>query len=194
MITKLEDLDDTEHNRRYGKEILRKSLSSPGNQWLLTLNWMISDPSLIPFAATVTFKGLVPIELKDGMKKAASYEYRKWVLNKVRRRLCRSSSKWNKVLPIDYYFAYEYEQGSFFKPTPRSNSPHHVHGIFSVGKAEATRIFNFETLELDPRLKKDIESIATVSSFLIEPLRLEEGEKWARYLLKKKSKLEFLGD
>lgn len=192
MFTRIEDLDDSEYNRRYGAEIVRKSLTDPRNQWKQEMSWILESDEWIPFAVTVSFKGLVPYEARDGMKKATDYEYRKRVLNKVRRRLCRSGSKWNEVLPIDYFRQYEYEQGSFFKPVPKSNSPHHVHAFLPVRKNLASRIFDFENDLLDERLQKDIRSIVTVSSFLIEPVRAGESEAWIRYMLKGKSEIDFL--
>ena len=190
MITKLEDLSDSEHNKRYGSEVVRKSLSSPMNQRELELNWILGNNDWIPFAATVTFKNLVACEASDGIRKATEYEYQKRVLNKVKKRLCRSSSKWNQVLPIDYFFQYEFEQGSHFKPVPRSNSPHHIHGLFPVQKEVAERIYNFQTKEMDARLVKDLKSMNRVSTFLIEPLRAEESIVWLAYMLKGKSRSE----
>ena len=188
MITKLEDLSDSEHNKRYGSEVVRKSLSSPMNQRELELNWILGNNDWIPFAATVTFKNLVACEASDGIRKATEYEYQKRVLNKVKKRLCRSSSKWNQVLPIDYFFQYEFEQGSHFKPVPRSNSPHHIHGLFPVQNEVAERIYNFQTKEMDARLVKDLKSMNLVSTFLIEPLRTEESIAWLAYMLKGKSR------
>ena len=188
MITKLEDLSDSEHNKRYGSEVVRKSLSSPMNQRELELNWILGNNDWIPFAATVTFKNLVACEASDGIRKATEYEYQKRVLNKVKKRLCRSTSKWNQVLPIDYFFQYEFEQGSHFKPVPRSNSPHHIHGLFPVQNEVAERIYNFQTKEMDARLVKDLKSMNLVSTFLIEPLRTEESIAWLAYMLKGKSR------
>ena len=190
MITKIEDLPDSEHNRRYGSEIVRKSLSSPKNQHELELNWIINKQDWTPFTITITFKNLVACEASDGLRKATEYEYQKRVLNKIKRRLCRSTSKWNQVLPIDYFFQYEFEQGSHFKPVPRSNSPHHIHGLFPVQKEVAERIFNFQSNELDARLVKDLKSMKRVSTFLIEPLRTEESFAWLAYMLKGKSRSE----
>lgn len=192
MITKIEDLEDNEYNRRYGVEIVRKSLASPRNQWRQELTWILESGEWVPFAVTVSFKELVPYEANDGMKRATDYEYRKRVLNKVRRKLCRSSSKWNQVLPIDYFRQYEYEQGSFFKPVPKAYSPHHIHALLPIRKDLANRIFDFEKGLLDERLEKDLRSIVTVSSFLIEPVRTDEAEAWARYMLKGKSEIDFL--
>ena len=192
MIAKIEELEDNEYNRRYGAEIVGKSLSSPRNQWKQELDWILKNDEWTLFAATVTFKGLVPYEATDGMRKATEYEYSKRVLNKVRRRLCRSGSKWEQVLPIDYFHQYEFEQGSFFKPIPKANSPHHIHALFPVNKSLAGRIYDFDRSSLDERLEKDLRSIVTVSSFLIEPVRVGEAEAWARYMLKGKSELDFL--
>jgi hypothetical protein len=190
MITKLEDLPDTEHNKRYGSEIVRKSLSNPKSQLELELNWIIDRQDWTPFTVTITFKNLVVCEASDGIRKATEYEYQKRVLNKIKKRLCRSSSKWNQVLPIDYFFQYEFEQGSHFKPVPRSNSPHHIHGLFPVQKEVAERIFNFQSNEMDARLVKDLKSMKCVSTFLIEPLRNEEAVAWLAYMLKGKSRSE----
>ena len=190
MITKLEDLPDNEYNRRYGSEIIKKSLSNPRNQRNLELNWILENKDWIPFAATVTFKNLVAYEATDGIRKATEYAYHKQVLNKVKKRLCRSSSKWNQVLPIDYLFLYEYEQGSHFKPVPRSNSPHHIHGLFPVTKDVATRIYDFDTNQMDSRLVKDLKSMRQVSTFLIEPLRTDESQAWLTYMLKGKSRAD----
>jgi hypothetical protein len=190
MITKLEDLPDNEYTRRYGSEIVRKSLSDPRNQFELELNWILENKDWIPFTATVTFKNLKAYEANDGYRRATEYEYGKRVLNKVKKRLCRSSSKWNQVLPIDYLFQYEFEQGSHFKPVPRSNSPHHIHGLFPVNKDVANRIYDLDTQEMDSRLVKDLRSMDRVSTFLIEPLRTEESKAWLTYMLKSKSRSE----
>lgn len=190
MITRLEDLPDTEHNKRYGSEIVRKSLSSPKNQHELELNWIVNEQDWTPFTVTITFKNLVACEASDGIRKATEYEYQKRVLNKVKKRLCRSTSKWNQVLPIDYFFQYEFEQGSHFKPVPRSNSPHHIHGLFPVQKEVAERIYDFQNHEMDARLVKDLKSMNSVSTFLIEPLRTEDSVAWLAYMLKGKSRFE----
>lgn len=190
MITKFEDLLDTDYNLKYGSEIIRKSLSNPRNQWELELNWILENKDWIPFTSTVTFKNLKAYEANDGFRKASEFEYKKRVLNKVRKRLCRSPSKWSHVLPIDYHFQYEREQGSHFKPVPRSNSPHHIHGLFPVHKDAANRIYNFESKVMDGRLVKDLGSMSLVSTFLIEPLRSDEANSWLAYMLKGKSRSE----
>ncbi len=187
MIKSINDLEPTEFNRRYGTEILQKSLSNPINQSTQILDWILESDECVPFAITITFKNLVPLETSDGMKRAVEYQFENRVLNKIKKRLSRSSSKWNLVLPMDPFFQYEYEQGSFFKPVPKSNAPHHIHGVLFVKTELAPRIFNYDLQELDVRLKKDLYSLDTVSSFLIEPLIESESDDWMNYIRKGKS-------
>jgi hypothetical protein len=156
----------------------------------LTFDWMMHNPDWQLFTATVTMKtkrlqaSKQPIE---NMKSWTTYNYKNRVLNKVRRRLCRSKFLWNKVLPIDYIYQYEFEQGSYFKQVPKDGAPHHIHAVFPVKRDLAERIFDFSIHQLDLRLHKDLRSLDCVSSFLIEPLRYEEGHKWLSYLLKDKT-------
>ena len=102
MIRTLDDLKDTEFNRRYGDEIVSKANSSPRNYYRHLLEWMVTNDDWVTFTVTVTFKNLEPFEASEGYKKAALYEYKKRVLNKIKKRLCRLSSKWNRVIPIEY--------------------------------------------------------------------------------------------
>lgn len=188
MITETTLLPDTEHNRKYGTEIVRKTLSHQRNQDKLILEHILTSPDLYPLATTVTFKNLTPLETHQGMKKATEYEYTKRVLNKVKKRLCRSRSKWNSVLPF-HFFQYEYEQGSFFKPIPTDGSPHHIHGILFIPKELLPRIYRLSEGRLDQRLNKDIRSLDKVSSYLIEPLRVSEAQAWYAYMMKGKNLL-----
>ena len=187
MLITLEDLEDNEHNRRYGREIVRKSFNSQYNQLWHKLNWIATNDEWTPFVTTVVFKNLVAVEARNGMRKAARYHYEHRALRKIKKRLCRSSSNWKYLMPYDELFVYEYEQGSFFKPVPKDNAPHHIHGLFPVRKEVASRIYDFQTCQLDERLTKDIASIDTVSSFKIEPLNLETSVAWLAYMLKEKT-------
>jgi hypothetical protein len=191
MVMKIEDLKDTEFNSRYGIEIVNKANSSPRYYYRHLLDWMVTNDEWINFTVTVTFKNLEPIEASEGYKKAAKYEYEKRVLTKIKKRLCRLSSKWNSVIPIEYFFQYEYDQGSFFKPVSTRSNPHHIHGIFPVPKSFAHRIYDFENSCLDSRLTKDLQSLQRVSTFLIEPLRSSESDAWLNYILKEKSVNDF---
>jgi hypothetical protein len=186
-LTDIEVLPDTFFNQRYGSEIIEKLKNTEKSKLALMVDWIISNDEWITFTTTVTFKNLIGYETSSSMKKATKYEYQKRVLNKVRKRLSRSRDLWKTVLPIDYLSIYEYEQGSFFKPIPKANSPHHIHGLISVKRDYASRIFDFGLLELDKRLYKDLKSIPTVSTFKIEPIRLDEAKSWVNYMTKGKN-------
>lgn len=191
MNMKIEDLKDTEFNRRYGNEIVKKTNSNPRNNYRNLFKWIVTNDEWITFTVTVTFKNLRPIEASEGFKKAARYEYEKRVLTKIKKRLCRLSSKWNSVIPIEYLFQYELDQGSLLKSVSSRSKPHHIHGIFPVPKSLAHRIYDFQSKCLDPRLSKDIKSLQRVSTFLIEPLRSGESDAWLNYTLKGKSVQDF---
>ena len=186
-LTDIEVLPDTFFNQRYGSEIIEKLKNTEKSKLALMVDWIISNDEWITFTTTVTFKNLIGYETSSSLKKATKYEYQKRVLNKVRKRLSRSRDLWKTVLPIDYLSIYEYEQGSFFKPIPKANSPHHIHGLISVKRDYASRIFDFGLLELDKRLYKDLKSIPTVSTFKIEPIRLDEAKSWVNYMTKGKN-------
>jgi hypothetical protein len=183
MIIKPENLADTNFNDRYGAEIVAKSRNSLKNHLRHELDWLVGRNDLILFTATFTFKDLTPF---GRSKRDASYCELNRALGKIKKRLCRSPSQWDTVLPLTHIFQYEYEQGSYFKPVPDRSSPHHVHGLFPVVKPLAGRMYNFTTHALDERLGKDLRSIQTVSTFLIEPLRLEDSHAWLTYMLKDK--------
>lgn len=185
FIRRIEDLPNTEYNRRYGQEIVTKSNNQQKNLNYKELEWVTGSVEWSCFTTTVTFKDLTPYETSNGMNLRTLYEYRKRVLAKIKKRLSRSSSKWNLVLPIAYA-QYEYEQGSFFKPITKSNSPHHIHGLIAVQASLANRLYNYESNELDKRLSKDLRSISTVSTYKIEPLRLDETFSWVNYMNKGK--------
>lgn len=191
MITRTEQLKDTLFNQRYGQEIVKKSLTTERNLKRQEFDWIISNSDWTVFTITVTFKNLVPLETGQGMKLATKYEYNKKVLTKIKKRLCRLSNYWDKVLPVTDFYIYEYDQTSFFKKISNNQSPHHIHGILPIPNRVLHKFYNFETGELDKRLMKDLRSLSKVSTFLIEPLRLDEKESWFNYMLKDKSPSDF---
>jgi hypothetical protein len=191
MITNTNQLKDNLHNQRYGKEIVKKSLTTERNLKRQELEWITTSPDWTVFTITVTFKNLVPLETSQGMKLATKYEYNKKVLTKIRKRLCRLSNYWDKVLPITDFYIYEYDQTSLFKKVSNNQSPHHIHGILPIPNRVLCKFYNFESGELDKRLMKDLRSLSKVSTFLIEPLRLDERESWFNYMLKDKTPSDF---
>ncbi len=191
MITRTEQLEDSLFNQRYGQEIVKKSLTTKRNLKKQELEWITSNPDWTTFTITVTFKNLVPLETGQGMKLATRYEYNKKVLTKIKKRLCRLSNYWDKVLPVTDFYVYEYDETSFFKKVSNNQSPHHIHGILPIPNRVLHKFYNLETGELDKRLMKDLKSLSKVSTFLIEPLRLDEKDSWFNYMLKDKTFSEF---
>jgi hypothetical protein len=191
MITRTEQLEDSLFNQRYGQEIVKKSLTTKRNLKKQELEWITSNPDWTTFTITVTFKNLVPLETGQGMKLATRYEYNKKVLTKIKKRLCRLSNYWDKVLPVTDFYVYEYDEISFFKKVSNNQSPHHIHGILPIPNRVLHKFYNLETGELDKRLMKDLKSLSKVSTFLIEPLRLVEKDSWFNYMLKDKTLSEF---
>ena len=191
MITRTEQLEDSLFNQRYGQEIVKKSLTTKRNLKKQELEWITSNPDWSTFTITVTFKNLVPLETGQGMKLATRYEYNKKVLTKIKKRLCRLSNYWDKVLPVTDFYVYEYDETSFFKKVSNNQSPHHIHGILPIPNRVLHKFYNLETGELDKRLMKDLKSLSKVSTFLIEPLRLDEKDSWFNYMLKDKTLNEF---
>ncbi len=191
MITRTEQLEDSLFNQRYGQEIVKKSLTTKRNLKKQELEWITSNPDWTTFTITVTFKNLVPLETGQGMKLATRYEYNKKVLTKIKKRLCRLSNYWDKVLPVTDFYVYEYDETSFFKKVSNNQSPHHIHGILPIPNRVLHKFYNIETGELDKRLMKDLRSLSKVSTFLIEPLRLDEKDSWFNYMLKDKTLSEF---
>jgi hypothetical protein len=191
MITRTDQLEDSLFNQRYGQEIVKKSLTTKRNLKKQELEWITSNPDWTTFTITVTFKNLVPLETGQGMKLATRYEYNKKVLTKIKKRLCRLSNYWDKVLPVTDFYVYEYDETSFFKKVSNNQSPHHIHGILPIPNRVLHKFYNLETGELDKRLMKDLKSLSKVSTFLIEPLRLDEKDSWFNYMLKDKTLREF---
>jgi len=191
MITRTEQLEDSLFNQRYGQEIVTKSLTTKRNLKKQELEWITTNPDWTTFTITVTFKNLVPLETGQGMKLATRYEYNKKVLTKIKKRLCRLSNYWDKVLPVTDFYVYEYDETSFFKKVSNNQSPHHIHGILPIPNRVLHKFYNIETGELDKRLMKDLKSLSKVSTFLIEPLRLDEKVSWFNYMLKDKTLSEF---
>lgn len=195
IATRTEDLLSTNYKDRYSEEILRKSASNPRNLKKKELEWLIFEhPEWTAFTITVVFKNLVPVVSNLGMEHAAHYEFQKGILTKIKRRLCRSQKHWEKVLPHPDFCVYEYEQGSFFKKLSESRLCHHIHGIFLVPERLDTKIYNFKDLCLDERLDKDINSMKSVSSFHIDPLRHEDAFSWHNYMMKSKGLDSIVGE
>ena len=183
-------LTDTVYNQTYGQEILQKSLRTQTNLRKLEYDWITQNPDWISLTITVTFKNLVPFHMTEGMKLATEYEYQKHVLTKIKKRLTRLQKYWNKVF-IYEFSVYEFDQTSYFRKSDSPRTPHHIHGIITIPREKMNRLIDPNTGTLHPRLEKDLRSIKKVSTFLIEPLRLETAHSWFHYMFKDKGRSYF---
>lgn len=150
------------------------------------LSWLADNKNIQLFAVTATFIGLKPIGLGGGMKDRTCYEYRKRVLPKIQKCLCRHRDHWEAVIPITDLYTYEYDQGSLFKKLNSRNPVHHIHGIVPVQRDRMHKIYDPETGTFSERLIKDIKSLNTVRSFDIRLIESGNEIAWLNYMQKGK--------
>lgn len=111
-------------------------------------------------------------------------EYHSRVLNKVRKAIAHGSKNFINAIPFDSFFFYEKDESSIFRITG-SRKPHHVHALIPIPKCRSFRFWSVENNDLQPRVRKDIESIDTVQSIHVDPVK--ESSTWIRYITKGKS-------
>ncbi|MBU3600098.1 hypothetical protein ICN28_06170 [Polynucleobacter sp. 30F-ANTBAC] len=179
--------ESTEYQRRYGSEIESKARVTPIKHYDRIIDFIVSNNEWAKFTITTTFTNLEVVNVTDGIRGATIDEYLHKVLWKIKKNLSSSRNQWDKLIPYECLYEYEYDVGSFFKPIPQSNSPHHIHGIVPIPNFLVPKIFNLSDGSITKRLAKDLSSIRTVSSFFIEPLRVDEAWKWVNYLKKGKT-------
>lgn len=133
-----------------------------------------------PFSITTVFKS-------SGTKPREDHwldEYRHKVVWKVNKRLSRHASELIAIHEIGCY--YEFGVSSLIKSFADKRQPHHVHGILLIPNAKVHSVWDYEGCRLHPRLTKDFQSIKTVSSVLMEPVRDGETTSWLTYSAKGK--------
>lgn len=134
------------------------------------------------FTCTVVFKPVDRINTQSRYED----EYRGRFLNKVRRRLERSSIHQPKTIPYEDCFFYERYEKSRLKVAGRRNPPH-IHSIIPIRTEQVHRFWSYDDNRLHPRLFKDLHSIDVVQDVLIEPMWKNESIKWIMYITKMKS-------
>ena len=111
-------------------------------------------------------------------------EYRQRILPKFQRRIERDPSQWANAVPFaSDLFYYEKDETSIYKRVS-GGSPHHIHGLLVIPKTRRYRIWSNEEQCLDEALKKDLNSLAYVSDWLIEPAVKGKLAFWLRYITK----------
>jgi hypothetical protein len=134
------------------------------------------------FTCTVVFKPIDRINTQSRYED----EYRGRFLNKVRRRLERSSIHQPKTIPYEGCFFYERYEKSRLKVAGRRNPPH-IHSIIPIRTEQVHRFWSYEDNRLHPRLFKDMHSIDVVQDVLIEPIRNDDPFAWLMYSTKQKN-------
>lgn len=133
------------------------------------------------FTLTVVFKsgGLVPRPARW------ESEYKTRVLQKIRRVLEPNQNNQTNAIPYEEFFYYEKDDSSFFRVS-RSHKPHHVHALIPTRKSQTYRFWSIDSSDLQDRVRKDLHSIETVQSLLIEPVKANHTIDWVKYLSKGK--------
>lgn len=133
------------------------------------------------FTLTVVFK--TSKDAPRGYDWSAEYER---VLNKIRRRLERNEANYDVAIPFDKFAYYEKDESSIKRITG-SRKPHHFHALIPIRKVNTYRFWSIDLNDLNLRLRKDIESIDTVQSILVESIPNGKSIDWTKYVLKAKS-------
>jgi len=107
-------------------------------------------------------------------------------LLKVRRALERNEKNYEFAIPFDDFFYYEFDEASIFKVSGL-RKPHHIHALIPVRKSSVYRFWSIDDNDLQSRLKKDIYSIESVGSILVEPINDSGARDWISYCLKGKA-------
>lgn len=130
---------------------------------------------------TVVFQ---PIDLNNSQARWED-EYKKRVLQKFRRALESNTNEQAKAIPYEEFFYFERDEASIFKATG-SRKPFHIHGLLPIRKSQFYRVWSSDTNTLQERLQKDLASIDTVQSVLVEPILQGKTLDWVRYISKGK--------
>ena len=133
------------------------------------------------YTLTVVFKAGGKISRPDRWES----EFKNRVLLKVRRALERNEKNYDFAIPFDDFYYYEFDEVSIFRVTG-SRKPHHVHALIPIRKSSVYRFWSIDDNDLQSRLRKDIYSIESVGSILVEPIEEGSARNWVSYCLKGK--------
>lgn len=145
-------------------------------------DWLESKRSeWVLLTITVVFQ---PIDLNNSQSRWED-EYKKRVLQKFRRALESNPNAQAKAIPYEEFFYFERDEASIFRATG-SRKPFHIHGLLPIRKSQFYRIWSSDNDALQERLQKDLASIDTLQSILIEPIAEGKILDWIRYMSKGK--------
>lgn len=133
------------------------------------------------FTLTVVFKAGGKIARPERWED----EYKNQVLLKIRRALERSEKNYEFAIPFDDFCYYEFDEASIFRKRGL-RKPHHIHALIPIRKTSAYRFWSIDENNLQERIRKDLYSIESVGSVLVEPLIDGYARDWITYCLKGK--------
>jgi hypothetical protein len=133
------------------------------------------------FAITVVFK---PID-RNNSRERWETEYAAGVLKKFRRAIEPNQANQESALPFpDFYFFERFESSGL--RTAGRRTPFHIHSLLPIRKSQLHRVWSHDNNNLKDRLLKDINSLKTIQSILVEPLKEGHTIDWVRYITKQK--------
>lgn len=113
-------------------------------------------------------------------------EYKTRILQKIRRALEPKLENQANSIPYEEFFYYEKDDSSLFRVS-RSHKPHHIHALLPIRNSQVHRFWSIDTDGLQERIEKDLYSIETIQSVLIERVKTDYTLDWVKYLLKGKT-------
>lgn len=134
------------------------------------------------FTMTVVFKSGGKIPRPEKWES----EYKTRVLQKIRRKIEPNQKNQDLAIPFEEFFYYEKDDSSFFRAS-RSHKPHHIHSLIPIRKSQVHRFWSTDNNDLQEGVKKDIHSIETIQSALVEKIRIDHTVDWVKYILKNKN-------
>ena len=134
------------------------------------------------FTMTVVFKSGGKISRSEKWEA----EYKKYLLNKIRRALEPNQKNQEYAIPYEEFCYYEFNESSIHRVTS-SRKPHHIHALIPIRKSQTHRFWSVDNSDLQERVKKDIYSIKTIQSILVEKVKTDRTIDWVKYVLKGKS-------
>ena len=154
----------------------KQELTQAWSDWFDSLK---EDHELL--AITIVFR---PLDRNNSQARWEG-EYKEGVLKRFRRALERSEAGQETALPFDEFYYFERNEGSIFKMSG-SRKPFHIHALLPIRKSQFNRIWSIDNDDLKERLIKDIYSLGTIQSMLVEKVAEGHTRDWTRYVTKMK--------
>jgi hypothetical protein len=112
-------------------------------------------------------------------------EYNEGVLRRFRRAIERSEARQDHALPFPDFSYFERNESSIFRVSG-ARKPFHIHALLPIRKSQFHRVWSIDNESLHDRLNRDIYSLGTVQSLLVEKVREGQTRDWTRYITKMK--------